>query len=811
MKFLLLLISSIIVARACCAQSIIGGAPMCFIENKGQVTDQYGNGRPDIQYRLAAGAGLNIFIGNGAIHYQFSKPRRLGAAAPKRGFPKMPGGRALKNDSAGEKDYELYRMDVMLEGANPAAVAEASEGQEYHEQHYVPGVCADDATAYTYKRVMYRDVYPNIDWALYIKGNQLEYDFIVRPGGNVADIKLRYGGATSLAVTAGSIAAATPLGSIAEGGLYCYEQESGKPVPAGFVAEGSKVSVQTGKYEGALVIDPRLAWATYYGGSGITTESYTEGRNITVDSFGNIYIAGFTQSISNIATIGAYDTVFINSFGGDWDAFLAKFSSGGAINWATYYGDSAGKSSGFCLSVDDSNNIYLGGGTNSATDIATPGTYRSVFGGGGEGFVAKFTGNGTRIWGTYYGCSLGDGPVGMACDKTGNVYVTGFTQCADSIATPGAYKTILSDTTASYIAKFSGGGALLWATYFGGPGANYASSIVCDSGGVYMTGSTTSRDSVATTGAYQAVYGGGQSDVFIAKFNDTGALLWSSYYGGSGYEEVGGIACDGAGNIVISGETTSPSGIATPGAYETYLNSSSGEDPNGFVAKFTGDGAIVWATYFGGDESGAGGAAIDKEGNVYIAGATTSADSVATAGAYQPHLIGVWSSFIAKFSSAGALLWGTYYGEDIASGGGDIACDNAGNFYLLGNTYGPEGIATANGYDTAYYGAGSSVAFIAKFDSLAVNGVPQINAATGAINIFPDPAHDFITASWQGIGQQGLQISISDMAGQQVYSAPMAAGARAATISVAGLPAGVYVLRATDATGNVMVGKMVKE
>ena len=283
----------------------------------------------------------------------------------------MPGSRALKNDSAGEKDYELYRTDVMLEGANPAAVAEASEGQEYHEQYYVPGVCADDATAYTYKRVMYRDVYPNIDWALYIKDNQLEYDFIVRPGGNVADIKLRYGGAASVAVSEGSIAAATPLGSIAEGGLYCYEQESGKPVAAEFVAESNMVRIETVDYKGTLVVDPRLQWATYCG------DTETVVNAMATDTSGNLYATGSTNSVAHIATSGAYDTVYHPLE----NAFLAKLNSGGNIAWATYCGgnEAAG---GYAATTDDSGNIYIAGNTYSTAGVATAGAHQTVYGGG---------------------------------------------------------------------------------------------------------------------------------------------------------------------------------------------------------------------------------------------------------------------------------------------------------------------------------------------------------------------------------------------------------------------------------------------
>jgi len=411
------------------------------------------------------------------------------------------------------------------------------------------------------------------------------------------------------------------------------------------------------------------------------------------------------------------------------------------------------------------------------------------------------------LWGTYDGGSDVDWVYGLTWAK-GGAYITGSTQSTGNMATPGAYKTTLTDTVDAFLAKFSGDGTLLWGTYYGGE--TFADAVCSDSAGnAYITGWTGVATNIATPGAYQEAYGGGEEDCFIAKFNDSGtALVWGTYYGGSGGDVASGITNDKEGNVYIAGSTNSMNGIATPGAYKTYL----GGYGDAFLAKFTDNGEMVWATYYGGDSAElANGIAICNAGNVYIAGGTASTDSIATGGAYQHNYSDNGDAFVAGFSSGGCLLWGTYFGADEEDYASCILYDNAGHFYIAGNTFSPRGIATAGAYDTIFSGGVSYVGFIVKFDTVPTTGLPQINAATGAINIFPDPAHDFVTVSWQGIGQQGLQISISDMAGQQVYSAPVAAGARAATISVAGLPAGVYVLRATDATGNVMVGKMVKE
>ena len=124
----------------------------------------------------------------------------------------------------------MYRMDVTLVGHNPHAQIIADEPLDYTEHYYTPGTCQEDATVYTYQKITFKDIYPHIDWVLYIKDQHMEYDFIVHPGGNPTDIQVRYDGATDLKQNKeGNIVANTPYGKITEGKPIAYRQEDGTP------------------------------------------------------------------------------------------------------------------------------------------------------------------------------------------------------------------------------------------------------------------------------------------------------------------------------------------------------------------------------------------------------------------------------------------------------------------------------------------------------------------------------------------------------------------------------------------------------
>jgi len=326
-------------------------------------------------------------------------------------------------------------------------------------------------------------------------------------------------------------------------------------------------------------------------------------------------------------------------------------------------------------------------------------------------------------WSTYYGGNATDEALGITIDASGNSYVTGYSNSTANIATSGSYQNTMAGLYDSYIAKFnSTGTGLLWATYYGGAGYDYAQNIALDaSGNIYIVGYTSSTSGIATAGAYQAVYAGGAYDVFVAKFNSTGtSLLWGTYYGGVGGEVGSGIAIDASGNPVITGYTQYSTNLATAGAYRTNYNGVGGAY-NIFIAKFNTSGtSLLWGTYYGGGQSGgdySASIALDASGNSYVTGYTNSSSGIATAGAYQTIYRGGYEGFVAKFNSTGtALVWGTYYGAGTYAECFSLALDAGNNVYITGETSSTNYIATTGAYQQSF-GGGTADAFVAKINS----------------------------------------------------------------------------------------------
>lgn len=186
-------------------------------------------------------------------------------------------------------------------------------------------------------------------------------------------------------------------------------------------------------------------WGTYVGGAQWDVCGGVAYDNIS----GNIYIAGSSASTNFPVLAGAQ-----MAFGGSRDAFLVKFSPAGVRLWSTYYGGN-NEEIGTCIAVDNIGNIVLGGRTQSAGSIATIGAYQSVFGGGMDGFIAKFNNAGSLLWGTYFGGNLNEWFYGgIAVDGNNNIYAYGEWEDSNS----GNYPI----SSCAYQTNFGGGWVSQW-------------------------------------------------------------------------------------------------------------------------------------------------------------------------------------------------------------------------------------------------------------------------------------------------------------------------------------------------------------
>lgn len=380
-------------------------------------------------------------------------------------------------------------------------------------------------------------------------------------------------------------------------------------------------------------------WGTYYGD---VDDDY--GTGVATDAAGNVYLVGFTDSPSGIATAGSHQA----ALNAAEDAFIVKFNSNGVRQWASYYGG-ADADFGFSVATDAANNVYLAGVTEGSTNLGTVGAFDNTFNGVSDQFLVKFNAVGVRQWATYYGGAFEELEAAVATDPTGNVFLAGQTMSTAGISTAGSPQAAYggNNNPDAYLVKFNAAGARQWGTYCGGLETEEQMGVACDlSGNAFLSGTTDSDNAIAF-GALHQGFRAGSKDGFLVKYNATGVRQWGNYVGGSDGDEARDVATDAAGNAYVTGSTTSPDLIATPFSYGTVLN---GIEDDAFLMKFDGLGQQTWGTYYGGtDVEDCYSAAVSAQGSVYIAGATLSLTDIATPGAHQTALDTDVEAFLAKF------------------------------------------------------------------------------------------------------------------------------------------------------------------
>ncbi|MGH1336983.1 MAG: SBBP repeat-containing protein [Aureispira sp.] len=691
------------------ASSLLSQQQAAFEENKGQIWDAQQAPASYVKYHFQKG-NINIYLLPTGIAYQFNKVHYPEGYTLEETDKSQA---ALEQRMALEQQIytETYRMDMELVGANPTPkIIEIGKSKGYVNYYN-----RNTLNVHSFDKLIYQEVYPGIDWVIYTTDKGLKYDFVVQPGANPNQIKMRFKHQEDLKINAdGSFTLSNSMGSITEQAPVSFQEK--KELRSSFHQEGNTISFQLEGYnpKKELIIDPNLVWATYYGGD----MNERRGRCET-DNLGNVYLTGGAWSLMAIASGGHQ-----NTFGGSIDAFLAKFDANGVRQWATYYGGTDTEFSSSCA-VDNNNNVYIAGDVTSNNGVASGG-HQNTLGGSYDAFLVKFNAAGVRQWATYYGTSSYDSGNECATDNVGNVYLVGTTSSSSGMASGGYQNTSGGDWDA-FLVKFNATGVRQWATYYGGNERDGALSTATDpTGNVYITGSTLSTAGMAS-GGHQNTYGGGgnpstgDGDAYLAKFNSAGVRQWATYYGGDSLD--GGSECvtDQNGNVYLVGETYSSNNIAFNGHQNNYARSQ-----DIFLVKFDGAGTRQWATYYGGN-LGSGmdygrDCAIDASGNVYLVGGTGSTNNISTRNIFR----GSIDAFLAKFNSTGVRQWARYYGGNSSDVAWGCALDGNGYIYVSGQTESTADIAS-NGHQGTY--GGVEDVFLAKF-STTLNCTPTTNTIT---------------------------------------------------------------------------------
>ncbi|SDY49856.1 SBBP repeat-containing protein [Thermoactinomyces sp. DSM 45892] len=586
----------------------------------------------------------------------------------------------------------------------------------------------------TYQEVVYKKIWDQIDVVFHGDKSDFKYDFLINPGGRISDIQWIYKGVDDVSLDEeGNLHIHTRYGTLMEKKPYSYQKINGElqEVESSFrltldgqgqVVIGFEVTNYDSNYQ--LVIDPSLEYSTYLGGT-----SLESGEAIAIDDTGHAYVTGFTRSANFPVTPGAFQTTRM----GVMDAFVTKFNStGSALIYSTYLGGT-GTETARGIAVDTAGHAYVTGFTQSANFPVTPGAFQTVSGGVQDAFITKMSPSGNAlVYSSFLGGAASDDGRGVALDGSGNAYVTGNTQSANFPVTPGAFQTAFGGVRDAFITKVnSSGSALVYSSYLGGTVEDDGWGIEVDgSGNAYVTGLTQSANFPVTPGAFQTVFGGVQ-DAFITKLDSSGStLVYSSYLGGAGNDDGGGIALDGSGNAYVIGSTQSANFPVTPGAFQTVF----GGVQDAFITKLDPSGSsLVFSSYLGGSALEDGnGIAVDTLGRVYLTGETQSINFPITPNAFQQTLVGSRNVFVSILDPSGSsLVYSSYLGGDGAEDGNKIVIDNGGSMYIVGTTSSENFPVTAGAFQTERLGLND--AFVSKFGISANLAVEKVASSSSAV------------------------------------------------------------------------------
>jgi hypothetical protein len=655
--------------------SSYGKLPISFEANQGQAERR-------VRF-LARGAGYNVFLSSSEVVLALHRSR--GSRMRLQGFQPPTLRRTATGISENTVETAVVRMRLIGSTPSaPVQGMDRLPGTSNYLIGNYPRKWHVDVPTYAKVRFegIYRGIdlvyYGNQE-------GRLEHDFVVAPGAdpNQIEFDLREhdrapglkDGQLALLTKAGDVLLRAPVAYQVIGGERRRVQASYKTTGSGHIRFG----VEPYDKQVPLVIDPVLVYSAVFGGD---VSDYVQA--MTIDTEGNVYVAGVTYSldfplvdpyqpspsgstnglvfVSKLNSTGTallYSTylggagasangiavdhsrrIYISgetggdfpvvnayqpTFGGYSDAFIAVLSPNGeALEWSTYLGgvDADGATA---MTLDTSDNVYVTGYTSghfpALHSIHPPGTSGI--------WVAKFNRAGVLEYSSIF-AKVGESAGGrqgssysIAADSNGSAYIVGYIFDASLPTTPGAFRATCSTFGGCpFVVKLSPDGeSLVYSTRMGAAVASVIGIAVDSDLNAYIAGTTRPGLPVRSTG-FQRTYGGGPWDGYVAKLNATGSnLIWSTYLGGSGDDEIQSLALDQHRQVYVSGFTSSPN-FPVKAPVQSRVGGSSQTIDQTFVTTLSGslDSIPYYSTYFGDPNSyyQLNLIAVDRALNVYL-------------------------------------------------------------------------------------------------------------------------------------------------------------------------------------------------
>jgi gliding motility-associated-like protein len=606
---------------------------------------------------------------------------------------KFHGKTAISNPS-GDDLIAGHAFSILFKGCLNNPIIEAKNPETYYENYFI----GSDKTKWKtevgiYQKLYFNQLYDGIDYELLSSVNGVKYNLYVKPGANPNQIKFEYDGIDKIALKDNKLFIKPSVNEIIEHSPYVYQIINGviTKVLCEFKLEKNTVSFRfPNGYDKThtLIIDPQLVFAAQ---SGSTADNF--GMTATYDAAGNLYTGGTIFGIGYPTTLGAYSSSFFGPvYFGNSDIVITKFNpSGTGLLYSTYFGGDKTESVN-SLVVDNNNNLCLFGATSSTNIPITNGAYDNSFNGGSQVFfffngarylngtdiyIAKMSANGsTLLASTYYGGSANDG-----------------LNYTNQLSFVGNFNVAVPPATGA-VAVFQPVYDSLLTNY----GDQSRGEIQVDVfNNIYIASSSRSSNIPVTNGFDNTL--GGVQDGVIAKFNSgLTALQYASFIGGSSNDAAYGLIVNNAGEVYVTGGTSSQDFPTTAGCLKPLYG---GGNADGFVTKINASGnTLLNATYFGTpqyDQSFS--IQSDKQKNIYIYGQSLGNIPIkAATGASTVFNVPNTHQFITKLNAAlSSSLMSTTFGNyttkfDISPSA--FSVDKCNNIYISG--WGPNFFDASN-------------------------------------------------------------------------------------------------------------------
>lgn len=694
-----------------------------------------------------------------------------------------------------------------------------------------------------YRQLRYAGLYRGIDLVWYSRDGELEFDLVVQPGADAAQIQLQINGAKAPTLADdGQLLLDGPGGALRLKRPVLYQHIDGRKLTLDAqwrLGAAGRVGLDLPAYDKRypLVIDPvvKLLYSTYLGGV-----HDDQVGNLVLDAQGNAYIVGNSGSEDWPVSGNAYQTRRKNLGVYVRNIVVTKFDAAGTLLWSTFLGGSV-NDYGSAIAIDAAGQVVIGGTTTSSDFPTTAGAHQTALRGGTNGFVAVLSPDGsTLVQSTLYGGTGTSGVNALALDSAGNVVIAGNAGAGLS-TTAGAYKPNLATGTAAYVARFSpstgGPLQLLAASYYGTDTAESNSSVTGNvvhgmtldaSGAPWIAGQAFTTRLPTTVNALQTApteidlscrngVAPLNSFAYIARLSpDLKTLPFASYL--SGKQRVPGqqvcsefaisIKLDAAGDVYVHGGTGSDKFPTTAGTPQPVYPGNNGfTGYSAFITKLKGDvPRVLWSSYLGGNGGNtfAGRMALDAGTNSLWLPLVTAggANFPLTADAQQKVYGGGVSdaALMQLDAGTGAIKYSSYMGGSGEDIGLAVAVDGGGNAFVAGTTTSRDLAVTGNAYQSSYTAGAFDGAdwFFRIVGSGALSRIRPLIGGTGGD----------VTLSFDGVGIQAGSTCALSLAGSRVEGQNTLVAADGTSsicsVSLAGLVPGLYDISITNPDGTVL-------